>query len=80
LTQAYARQDLDRIKQILAQLLNQEAIGDDENFYQAGLTSIMVLPLLSEVEEAFDVKIPDKDFLDAQTPKDLAKLVKRIRI
>jgi acyl carrier protein len=77
--QTYAQNDLQKIKEILSQILGQEILGDDENFYEAGLTSIMVLPLLSEVEAAFDLKIPDTDFLDAHTPKQLAQLVQRLR-
>ena len=77
--QSYAQPDLHKIKEILNQLLNQESIGDDENFYEAGLTSIMVLPLLSEIETSFDLKISDSEFLDARTPKELAQLVLRLR-
>jgi acyl carrier protein len=75
----YTQPDLKKIKEILNQLLGQEAIGDDENFYEAGLTSIMVLPLLSEIETSFELKIPDPEFLDAHTPRDLAQLVQQLR-
>jgi acyl carrier protein len=74
-----SQSDLERIKEILSQLLGQEIIGDDENFYAAGLTSIMVLPLLSEIEASFELKIPDTEFLDAHTPRELLKLVQRLK-
>jgi len=77
--QPYAEQDLQKIKQILFGLLSQEALDDDEDIYDAGLTSIMVLPLLSEIENTFGLSIPDNDFLDAHTPRALAQMVQRLR-
>ncbi len=78
--QRYVEEDLNQIKGILNQLLSQEtAIGDDENIYEAGITSIMVLPLLSEIEDKFGVTIPDGEFLDAKTPRSLAQVVQRLR-
>ena len=56
--QQNAKQDIHTIKEILNQLLSQETIGDDEDIYEAGVTSIMVLPLLSEIEDKFGVTIP----------------------
>lgn len=77
--QQYDEQDLSKIKEILNQLLSQERIGDDENIYEAGVTSIMVLPLLSEIEDKFGVTIPDSEFLDAKTPRSLAQVVQQLR-
>jgi acyl carrier protein len=77
--QRYDEQDLSKIKEILNQLLSQETIGDDENIYEAGVTSIMVLPLLSEIEDKFGVTIPDSEFLDAKTPRSLAQVVQQLR-
>ena len=77
--QQYDEQDLSKIKEILNQLLSQETIGDDENIYEAGVTSIMVLPLLSEIEDKFGVTIPDSEFLDAKTPRSLAQVVQQLR-
>ncbi|MGB2632693.1 MAG: acyl carrier protein [Candidatus Acidiferrum sp.] len=77
--QRYDEQVLSKIKEILNQLLSQETIGDDENIYEAGVTSIMVLPLLSEIEDKFGVTIPDTEFLDAKTPRALAQVVQKLR-
>jgi acyl carrier protein len=71
-------QYLSKTKEILQRLLNQENIRDDENIYEAGVTSIMVLPLLSEIEDTFGLTIPDSDFLNADTPRALAQLLKRL--
>ena len=75
----YTEQDLHTLKEMLCRLLSQENIAEDEDIYQAGLTSIMVLPLLSEIEDTFELTVPDADFLDARTPLALAQLVQRLR-
>lgn len=75
----YTEQDLYTLKEMLCRLLSQENIADDEDIYQAGLTSIMVLPLLSEIEDTFKLAVPDADFLDARTPLALAQMVQRLR-
>lgn len=67
-----------QVKEIVQRLLSHEGIRDDENIYEAGVTSIMVLPLLSEIEDTFGLSIPDSDFLNADTPRALAKLLKRL--
>jgi acyl carrier protein len=77
--QQYAEQDVQTIKEILGRLLNQENIADQDDIYEAGLTSIMVLPLLSEIEETFGLTVPDSEFLDARTPAALAEMVQRLR-
>jgi acyl carrier protein len=77
--QQYAEQDVQTIKEILGRLLNQENIADQDDIYEAGLTSIMVLPLLSEIEETFGLTVPDNEFLDARTPAALAEMVQRLR-
>lgn len=75
----HSEQELRTLKEILCRLLSQENIAEDEDIYQAGLTSIMVLPLLSEIEDTFELTVPDADFLDARTPLALAQLVHRLR-
>jgi acyl carrier protein len=75
----YAERDLETLKEILCRLLSQNSIVDNENIYEAGLTSIMVLPLLAEIEDTFQLTIPDDDFLDARTPLSLAQMIQRLR-
>jgi acyl carrier protein len=74
-----AEQDLKTLKEILCRLLSQTNIADEEDIYLAGLTSIMVLPLLTEIEDTFHVSIPDDDFLNVRTPLALAKVIQRVR-
>jgi acyl carrier protein len=74
-----AERDLEALKEILCRLLSRESIVEDEDIYQAGLTSIMVLPLLAEIEDAFQLTVPDADFLNARTPRALAQMIQQLR-
>ena len=59
---------------ILRQTLGTE-VGPAEDFYDAGMTSIMTLPLLLEIEQQFGITIPEDEFLDARTAQDLANCI-----
>jgi acyl carrier protein len=74
-----AERDLEALKEILCRLLSRENIVEDEDIYQAGLTSIMVLPLLAEIEDTFQLTVPDADFLNARTPRALAQMIQQLR-
>jgi acyl carrier protein len=52
------------------------APGDD--FYDAGFSSINALQLLLELEAAFEVTIPDDEFVTARTCSSLETLVSRL--
>jgi acyl carrier protein len=75
----YLKRDLEIIQVILSRMLDRTQIGLDEDIYAAGITSIMTLPLLGEIEDSFSLAIPDSEFLDARTPHALAKMVRRLR-
>jgi acyl carrier protein len=75
----YTEQDLEMLKETLCRFLSRESVGEDEDIYQAGLTSIMVLPLLAEIEDTFQLTVPDADFLNARTPRALAQMVQQLR-
>ena len=49
-----------------------------EDFYEAGFSSINALQLLMELEDAFDVTIPDEEFVTARTCSVLEALVSRL--
>ena len=53
-------------------------ITADDDFYDAGFSSINALQLLLELETAFDVAIPDDDFVTARTCAALHSLVQRL--
>ena len=62
---------LEGVLAILRETLGAD-VGPTEDFYDAGMTSIMTLPLLLEIEKQFGVTIPEDEFLDARTAQDLA--------
>ena len=53
-------------------------VAPGEDFYDAGFSSINALQLLMELEAAFDVTIPDEDFVTARTCTSLEALVSRL--
>ena len=53
-------------------------VTSDEDFYEAGFSSINALQLLMELEAAFDVTIPDDAFVTARTCSSLDALVSRL--
>jgi acyl carrier protein len=69
---------LERVTKILCGLLERNALDPDEDFYDAGVTSTMMLPLLVELEEAFGLALPEEDFMDSRTANALAHLISRI--
>jgi acetyltransferase-like isoleucine patch superfamily enzyme/acyl carrier protein len=69
------RQSADTLRgvtELIQGLLGVERLELDEDFYEAGVTSIMVLPLMIELAERFGVTIPQVEFLDARTPRALS--------
>ena len=73
-TMKFSRRPLEDVLDILRQTLGGE-FGPTEDFYDAGMTSIMALPLLLEIEQQFGVTIPEDEFLDARTAQDLANCI-----
>jgi acetyltransferase-like isoleucine patch superfamily enzyme/acyl carrier protein len=67
----FSSRSLEGVLAILRETLGVE-VGPTEDFYDAGMTSIMTLPLLLEIEKRFGVAIPEDEFLDARTAQDLA--------
>jgi acyl carrier protein len=62
-----------KIKEIIAEQLNQDAAGIDDtaNFVNdLGADSLDVVELVMAFEEAFDLEIPDEDAEKIQTVKD----------
>src|SRR5262245_13087969 len=50
-------------------------IGPDEDFYDAGFSSINALELLLELESAYEVSIPDDRFIEVRTIRLLQELI-----
>lgn len=73
------QQDLNILKEALCRVLGQKSIDGDQDIYEAGLTSIMVLPFLVEIEDAFGLSLPESEFLDRRTLRGLAELIQQLR-
>lgn len=54
-------------------------VGERDDIFEAGMSSISSLELLLELEGEFGVSIPDGDFIEARTPLALAEMVTRLR-
>ncbi|URZ00199.1 amino acid adenylation domain-containing protein [Clostridium felsineum] len=52
-------------------------IGIKDNFYEMGLNSILMVSIISKLEEAFSIQIKFKDFLKLNNIEDLEKLVQK---
>ena len=50
----------------------------DQDFYDAGVTSVQSLPLLLELEERFQVTIPDDQFVAARSARRLSEMIQDI--
>ena len=57
------------VTEIICRIGGVARLDPDQDFYDAGVTSVQALPLLMELEEKFEVNIPDDRFLTARTPR-----------
>ena len=73
-----ADNDLERIIQLVQSTGRIENVSASEDFYDAGFSSINALQLLLDLEAAFDVTIPDDEFVAARTCTALQSLVSRL--
>ncbi|MCR3759100.1 amino acid adenylation domain-containing protein [Clostridium felsineum] len=55
-------------------------IGIKDNFYEMGLNSILMVSIISKLEEAFSIQIKFKDFLKLNNIEDLEKLIQKTSI
>jgi acyl carrier protein len=51
----------------------------DQDFYEAGVTSVLALSLLLELEDKFAVAIPDERFIAARSPRALCAMIEDIK-
>ena len=69
---------LERILTIVQETGKIENIGPSDDFYDAGFSSINALQLLLELETAFNVSIPDDQFVAARTCASLHALISQL--
>ncbi len=71
--------DLKSILQIIERVGGLNNLSSDADFYDGGLTSVLALPLLLDLESEFSVSIPDERFLAARTAKALEQMIIELR-
>jgi acyl carrier protein len=71
--------DLDAITQIICRVGNLQKCGPDDDFYDSGLTSVLALPLLLDLEGEFGVTIPDERFLAARSARSLQQMISDLK-
>lgn len=54
-------------------------LGPDQDFYNAGLTSLASLTLLLELEDRFNIQIADDRFISCRTANDLSALIEELQ-
>lgn len=70
--------DLEQIIQLVQTTGKIENVSSSEDFYEAGFSSINALQLLMDLEAAFDVTIPDDEFVAARTCDSLHALISKL--
>ena len=70
--------DLERIIRMVQTTGKIENVRSSEDFYEAGFSSINALQLLMDLEAAFDVTIPDDEFVAARTCDSLHGLISKL--
>lgn len=54
-------------------------LAPDQDFYDAGLTSLASLTLLLELEDSFNVQISDDRFIVCRTANDLSAMIEDLQ-
>ncbi len=70
---------MDQVIGLVQQIGNLGELRGDEDFYDAGFSSLGSLQLLLELESAFGVAIPDDEFINARTIDALHQLIARLK-
>jgi acyl carrier protein len=50
----------------------------DQDFYDAGVSSVQSLPLLMQLEDSFQVSIPDERFTSLRTARQISSLIEEL--
>ena len=74
-----ANHSLARVMAIVCETGPIASISADEDFYDAGFTSLRSLQLLMQLETEWNVSIPDDEFIVARSARSLDELLTRLR-
>ena len=72
-------QHLQQVTTTICRVGNVPSVGPDDDFYDAGFSSVRSLELLLELETVFGIAVPDDEFIGARTPTAIAALVGRLQ-
>ncbi len=70
---------LERVIQLVAQIGGIGAPLPETGIYEAGFSSVRALELLLALEEEYGLTIPDREFVAARTPGEIAALLQRLQ-
>ncbi len=73
------KDNLAKVTGVICEIGGVESLEPEQDFYEAGFTSIQALPLLMELEDRFGVTIPDDRFITARTPQAICQLISEIK-
>jgi acyl carrier protein len=71
--------DLEYIISIVSELGKIPGVGPDEDFYDAGFSSINSLELLVQLENVCEVNIPDDQFITARSARAIHEMIERLQ-
>ena len=70
---------IDDITSLICQVGGIPAVGPDQDYYQAGVSSVAALKLVMELESTLGLTIPDEEFIAARTPRAVHELIRRLQ-
>lgn len=73
---------LKEVKKIVCENLKIEEINPKESLYKKGIDSMNMLFVLNEIENCFNIKIPDEELLmsNFETIEQICKLIVSLRV
>ena len=70
---------LDVVEAVIREVCGISGLQPDQDFYDAGVTSVQALPLLMELEDRFEVAIPDERFIAVRNTRALCAVITEIK-
>lgn len=64
---------------VIKQIGNIQTLSSEQDFYSAGLSSMGSLTLMLDLEERYQVVLPDEQFVDCRTAREVCLLISRLR-
>ena len=70
---------LEAVEAVIREVCGISGLQPDQDFYDAGVTSVQALPLLMELEDRFEVAIPDDRFIAVRNTRALCAVITEIK-